>query len=233
MWYKEQSTAALSTLSESYTNLDSLLASSRSLVSSLVHSQKSDTWYLESAFWILVSTIIWLVFRRLIYGPGWWLLYLPTKLTWRLTISLIQLFFGSIASVSGAIGITNQRSVISEIQENFSTSLILKPSATGGPPKIPQGMSAPSIAVGGGGEGAKTQQNQVPQAVDRSMVEDIGRLAEESRQGEGPNAQSPGAATQQGTRLRERSIDEPPNPKKRMWEENIDPPPEERPRDEL
>lgn len=62
------------------------------------------------------------------------------------------------------------------------------------------------------------------------MVEEIGRLVEESRQDE---ARSPDAAPQQGTQLRERSTDEPPNPKKRMWEENINPPPEEHPRDEL
>jgi len=60
----EQSTAALADLGEHYTNLNTLLANSRSLLTSLVKSQKSDTWYLETAFYILVTTIIWLVFRR-------------------------------------------------------------------------------------------------------------------------------------------------------------------------
>ncbi|KAJ6157714.1 hypothetical protein N7470_005306 [Penicillium chermesinum] len=60
----EQSTAAISSLSESYSSLDTLLASSRSLASSLLRSQKSDTWYLETAFYILLGTIAWLVFRN-------------------------------------------------------------------------------------------------------------------------------------------------------------------------
>ncbi|RHZ71498.1 hypothetical protein CDV55_106536 [Aspergillus turcosus] len=46
----EQSTAALSSLSESYTDLDTLLSSSRNLIGSLLRSQKSDTWF---AFTIL------------------------------------------------------------------------------------------------------------------------------------------------------------------------------------
>ncbi|KAF5864719.1 hypothetical protein ETB97_006564 [Aspergillus alliaceus] len=53
----EQSTAALSSLSESYTDLDTLLSSSRNLIGSLLRSQKSDTWYLETAFYILIGTI--------------------------------------------------------------------------------------------------------------------------------------------------------------------------------
>ncbi|KAE8148662.1 hypothetical protein BDV25DRAFT_131038 [Aspergillus avenaceus] len=76
----EQSTAALSSLSESYTSLDSLLSSSRNLVGSLLRSQKSDTWYLETAFYILIGTIIWLLFRRVLYGPMWWLVWLPARL---------------------------------------------------------------------------------------------------------------------------------------------------------
>lgn len=71
---------AISSLSESYNSLDTLLASSRSLANSLLRSQKSDTWYLETAFYILIGTITWLLFRRILYGPLWWLLWLPVKL---------------------------------------------------------------------------------------------------------------------------------------------------------
>jgi len=87
----EQSTAALSSLSESYSNLDTLLSSSRALVSSLLRSQKSDTWYLETAFYILIGTIIWLVFRRILYGPLWWLAWVPIKIFYQLTIAMIGL----------------------------------------------------------------------------------------------------------------------------------------------
>ncbi|KAL4901330.1 hypothetical protein BDW74DRAFT_170260 [Aspergillus multicolor] len=93
----EQSGAALSSLAESYTSLDTLLSSSRNLVGSLLRSQKSDTWYLETAFYILVGTIAWLVFRRLLYGPLWWIVWLPFKLALR-----------SVFGVAGAVGVTSK-----------------------------------------------------------------------------------------------------------------------------
>jgi protein transport protein SEC20 len=190
-------------------------------VSSLINSQKSDTWYLESAFWILVSTIVWLIFRRFLYGPGWWLLYLPTKLIWKLIITLIHISFGSLAIFSRAQPQTT---------DNLSTSLIIKPSATGGPPRFHSGMSAPYVAVGGGGAGAKDQQYRPLHREDKSLSEAIGKMAEDSRQQgkEGANeasregVESATTGTQQGTVLRERRSDEPSNPKKRMWEENTD-----------
>ncbi|KAL4783524.1 P-loop containing nucleoside triphosphate hydrolase protein [Aspergillus varians] len=93
----EQSGAALSSLSESYTSLDTILSSSRNLLGSLLRSQKSDTWYLETAFYILVGTISWLVFRRLLYGPLWWIVWMPFKLALR-----------SVFGVLGAAGITSK-----------------------------------------------------------------------------------------------------------------------------
>ncbi|EPS26996.1 hypothetical protein PDE_01937 [Penicillium oxalicum 114-2] len=85
----EQSTAAISSLSESYSSLDTLLANSRSLANSLLRSQKSDTWYLETAFYILVGTISWLFFRRVLYGPMWWLVWLPVKLSMRFMLTIL------------------------------------------------------------------------------------------------------------------------------------------------
>ncbi|KAE8335450.1 hypothetical protein BDV24DRAFT_156027 [Aspergillus arachidicola] len=85
----EQSTAALSSLSESYTGLDTLLSSSRNLVGSLLRSQKSDTWYLETAFYILIGTIVWLLFRRILYGPMWWLVWLPIRLAAKFVFAIL------------------------------------------------------------------------------------------------------------------------------------------------
>lgn len=85
--FPEQSTAAISSLSESYSSLDTLLASSRSLANSLLRSQKSDTWYLETAFYVLIGTITWLVFRRILYGPLWWLVWLPLKLVMKVVFA--------------------------------------------------------------------------------------------------------------------------------------------------
>ncbi|KAJ5472580.1 hypothetical protein N7530_006581 [Penicillium desertorum] len=85
----EQSTAAITSLSESYSSLDTLLSSSRSLANSLLRSQKSDTWYLETAFYVLLGTISWLLFRRIFYGPLWWLVWLPFKLIARFAFATL------------------------------------------------------------------------------------------------------------------------------------------------
>ncbi|RKF62752.1 putative sec20 domain-containing protein [Erysiphe neolycopersici] len=76
----KESTEALAQLAETYSTLDSLLLKSKNLVGTLLSSQKSDTWYLETAFYILLSTICWLVFRRLLYGPILWFLWYPSKM---------------------------------------------------------------------------------------------------------------------------------------------------------
>lgn len=208
----QQSTAALSTLSESYGNLDTLLSSSRSLVSSLIHSNKSDTWYLETAFWILITTISWLFFRRILYGPGWWLLYLPTKLMWRLTSAFLNVSI-AILSVAGA---AKQSAALSNASEQVSTSLIVQPSATSGSiPTFDAAMSAPSVGVGGGGK------SQPPQGEDKNnLSEQVGKMAEASQKAEEAKVES-AQPEHQGTVLRERRSDEPPNPKKRMWEEPV------------
>ncbi|KAL7961563.1 hypothetical protein V8C34DRAFT_272928 [Trichoderma compactum] len=75
-----ESSAALRQLDESYTSLDGMLASSRDLLGTLLRSQKSDTWYLQTALYMLMVTAGWLVFRRLLYGPLWWLVWLPLRI---------------------------------------------------------------------------------------------------------------------------------------------------------
>jgi protein transport protein SEC20 len=74
-----ESSAALAQLGESYGSLDTLLAGSRDLLGALLRSQKSDTWYLETALYLLAGTLGWLVFRRWLYGPLWWLVWLPLR----------------------------------------------------------------------------------------------------------------------------------------------------------
>lgn len=75
-----ESSAALKQLNESYSSLDSMLASSRHLLGTLLRSQKSDTWYLQTALYMLLTTAAWLVFRRILYGPLWWLVWLPIRI---------------------------------------------------------------------------------------------------------------------------------------------------------
>lgn len=75
-----ESTAAMRELDQRYSGLDGMLAASRDLLGTLLRSQKSDTWYLQTALYMLLATAAWLVFRRLLYGPMWWFVWLPLRL---------------------------------------------------------------------------------------------------------------------------------------------------------
>lgn len=137
----------------------------------------------------------------------------------------------------GAAGGASQSSAPSAVLDSLSTSLIVQPSATGGIPKFHPEMSAPSIAVGGGGAGAKDQQHSTPRSGEK-LTEQVGKMAEENREREKQGEEAATNKAKQdgvpGTVLGERKSDEPPNPKKRMWEENTDPGVQgDRARDEL
>lgn len=82
----EESSQALKQLNESYGSLDTMLTSSRDLLGTLLRSQKSDTWYLQTALYMLMATGAWLLFRRLLYGPLWWLIWLPLRLMFNVSI---------------------------------------------------------------------------------------------------------------------------------------------------
>jgi protein transport protein SEC20 len=84
----EESSRGLSQVGESYDSLDSILASSRELLGNLMRSQKSDTWYLQTTFYMLLTVLAWLVFRRFLYGPLWLLVWLPLKLIFRTTVGV-------------------------------------------------------------------------------------------------------------------------------------------------
>lgn len=242
----ENSTKDLATLSESYNNLDTLLSSSRSLVSTLIHSQKSDTWYLESAFYILAVTIGWLIFRRILYGPGWWLLYLPTKWLWRLSRFSVQLLVGTLSAAAGTVGAKNQSIDLSHSSASISTSLAQIPTGTGKIPKRIPGQPAPSIRVGAGGYGAKMEHPDQPREsshestkAEKTLSDSVGEMAEKGQKKEGEEVpleedERIPREDEQGTVLRERTEEDgPPNPKKRMWEEPIETPKADRQRDEL
>ncbi|KAK0748142.1 Sec20-domain-containing protein [Apiosordaria backusii] len=78
-----ESSAALAELQKNYEGIDSLLSKSKNLVSTLLTTTKSDTWYLQTSLRLLLVTLAWLVFRRWLYGPLWWVVWLPLKMTYR------------------------------------------------------------------------------------------------------------------------------------------------------
>lgn len=204
----EQSTAAISSLSESYSNLDTLLASSRSIVSSLLRSQKSDTWYLETAFYILIGTIIWLVFRRILYGPLWWLLWMPSKLLFR-----------SIFAMLGVAGLTGraQTAVVTMESPLNSVSSAVPMSST-----IQSSSILPVVEL----SSERPYQTQSAGAVHDNVSDQIAKMVDEreAEEREGPGQEQEDVTNVDDVTPEERERQEklPRNPKKRMWEEDGD-----------
>lgn len=189
----EQSTAALSSLSESYTDLDTLLSSSRNLIGSLLRSQKSDTWYLETAFYVLIGTITWLLFRRILYGPMWWLVWFP-----------LRLVFKFVFAVLGAVGITSKSvQAIPSVSDSVSDIPAMATPVVN--PKVEPDVQRPA------GEAMWDQPASEDTDGDR-MIDQIGKMAEESGKQQGTNVDDISPEE------RERQDALPRNTKKRMYE---------------
>lgn len=185
----KESTEALSMLSENYSSLDTMLSSSRALLGTLLKSQKTDTWYLQSAFYLLVVTIGWLIFRRLLWGPAWWLVWLPLKLLFRTTV--------------GVSNIVRSRGSQSQ-PESESASISSSPQQV-----YMNNRDIPTIRVGA----TPIESQAVKQ--DGSLVEEVGKIIDASQNGT-PNQED---ESKEETILRDREAGELPNPKKRMMED--------------
>lgn len=139
----------------------------------------------------------------------------------------MQLFLGALTALTNATGGGPASQSYSSL--STSTSLIVQPSAKGGFPKFHPSMSAPNIAAGGGGVGAKEQplNPRNPKNTELPISEEIEKMAEKSGEfSTGSREKSPAndadaVEQQQSTVLRERREDELPNSKKRMWEEPL------------
>jgi protein transport protein SEC20 len=212
----EQSTAALADLGEKYTDLNTLLSKSRSLVTTLLKSQKSDTWYLETTLYILITTVIWLIFRRWLYGPITWFIVWPLKLLFKVLFAVIP-----------ATGAASSTLSIPTAQQP-STSLIVQPSATDRPPKrvVNTNQPPPYVRVGGGGRGY--WQDPSPPG---GLSEEVRRMAEQSQQTQDhpqlrehhhAEGESGPVVRGDGTVLPDRPSDRPVNPKKKVWDEDVE-----------
>ncbi|KFY08752.1 hypothetical protein V492_05956 [Pseudogymnoascus sp. VKM F-4246] len=199
----KESGAALEQLGESYTSLDSVLASTKGLLGTLLKSQKSDTWYLETAFYVLLATIGWLVFRRFIYGPAWWLVYLPLKMFWNAWMGVFTVL--GLRSASSAVSVSSQ-SVGTTIMPASGTAAQATMSGTGAP------------VVRGGRGNAKPPKPPQEDEEDKPLSEAVGEMAEDTRaQGqEQAQAQPEGS----GGQPQEEQVQ--PNPKKRMWDSEVE-----------
>ncbi|KAF2857419.1 hypothetical protein K470DRAFT_260824, partial [Piedraia hortae CBS 480.64] len=207
----EESSAALQQLGDTYTDLSSALDKSKDILSTLLRSQKSDTWYLETAFYILLATLCWLFFRRILYGPFF---KLPLFL-WRLTYLFIWwLFIKPFLLFLTLTGVLTKAGTTTSIAQSRAP-LIVQPSASGGIPKINMEdreriQRGGGVPVGGGGAGAKLGK-------DGSLLDKIGNMVgikdNFPQQKEGENVVRRG----DGTILQERG-DIPKNPKKKTFE---------------
>ena len=188
----ERGTAQLKQLDEQYTSLDSLLASSKSLLTTLITSQKSDTWYLETAFWILVTTIGWLFFRRILYGPLWLFVLWPVKLGFRFLLFVLS-----------AAGLTGTSSKVlassSDLGQSIQSSLPSEPT-------IAVTMASNQAQINQDGSDKQTQASG-----DETLTEQIGKMVEDSKKPREPVRRG------DGTELPERG-DVPKNPKKKVFD---------------
>lgn len=190
-----ESSAALAELQRSYEGLDGLLARSRDLVGALVTAQKSDTWYLRAALRLLLCTLAWLVFRRFLYGPLWWIVWLPARTGWRITSGLSSHVGSGTGSGTGAAGVGEMEVVVPGEEEGGRR-----------------------VVVGVGEEGAvptvRVERETAAEGDPDSMVEKLGRMVEDTlarREEEEANR----------TAEDEVVVEDKPNPMKRMWEENV------------
>lgn len=224
----KESTAALAQLNETYSALDTLLSSSRNLLGTLLRSQKSDTWYLESAFYILCTTIAWLVFRRFFYGPLWWFMWIPLKMFVKGSMGVLT----TVGLIGGGKDVGGNVSAVGE-------SVLQSPSMTMAATLTMAATGAPIVSVGVDDRDAPRSSSDIApkvesQSSDEGVSEMVGRIINES----GNERLTEGGQSDGGIDAPETEQEPEPeiarNSKKRMWEEPVEAVKEEqRKKDEL
>ncbi|KAG6185480.1 hypothetical protein E4U36_001290 [Claviceps purpurea] len=199
-----ESSAALRELDESYSSLDSMLASSRDLLGTLLRSQKSDTWYLQTALYMLLATGAWLLFRRILYGPMWWLVWLP-----------LRVLFG-VGTRAGSAVMMHHRSAPGESATASVGGGGAGAGADGGSVSV-DGLPGEDLVTAQVGSASPSGRDGVAEVVTDQIAQVVDAVREADELG---NVGEKDAD--------EESDDQPRNPMKRMWEE----PQEEAKRDE-
>ncbi|ROT36815.1 hypothetical protein SODALDRAFT_345494 [Sodiomyces alkalinus F11] len=168
-----ESSAALAKLDDSYGSLEGMLSRSRDLLGTLVKSQKSDTWYLQTALYMLLVTGAWLVFRRFLYGPVWWLVWFPLRMVFGILVG------GGKAVVRRGEGGPAGESPGVAVQEGGRVEV----------EGIP-GEELPTIQVGGAGSEAEESGQAVLDDIE-TIVERVGKVVDEVPElGEGEEAET-------------------------------------------
>lgn len=163
----EESQQALESLSESYTGTTDLLKVSRGFASQLVRSNKSDTWFLKSSFYLLAVTICWLFYRRILYGPMMLFIWWPLRTMWWVAMTSL-----------GAAGL-GRPDLIPSMVPKPTLSISMPGMNARGMPTHGSNVHFKSmdLPAKGGGWGRPSPQQPFSQE-DGSLVEKIGRLTE-------------------------------------------------------
>lgn len=163
----QESSTALTQVGDSYMSLDTMLSSSKELLGTLVKSQKSDTWYLQTSLYMLLVTLAWLVFRRWMYGPLWWLVWLPLRLLFRTSVGVSNAVSrsGDHSSAPGPARVEDQKASVEGLPDD----------------------SLPTADV-------RTKQPDAAPVDPDSMIEKVGRVVDEAEgSGEPPVVPQPSA----------------------------------------
>lgn len=164
------STRELEQLGQSYTDLDGMLKTSKGLVTALMKSNKSDTWYLLSARTLLIAVAGWLVWRRLLWGPTWWLVWLPLKM----------LYLSMMVITRPLLGLGRGRAIEEPGMSFDGSSMQIVPTGSAVPVVVGDG-NAPVVKVG---QDAVQDPSQ-----DGSLSQKIGRMAGKIVRGDGAELQ--------------------------------------------
>ncbi|PUU74503.1 hypothetical protein B9Z19DRAFT_1133217 [Tuber borchii] len=153
------STAALQDLTHLYSAFDDVISSSRALITDLVRKNKSDKWYYEKAIQILLGLLVWLVIRRLLWGPIYLLLVVPFRITW-----------WGLSLVAGGLGVGRTR----EISEGAGVGMgggATMVQVVGIPESMLEKKSPEERAtpVSGEGKGEKSMREQVEGIIDGEL----------------------------------------------------------------
>lgn len=149
---------------------------------------------------MLGVTISWLLFRRILYGPGYWLLYWPISLFWRAIVFILG--FGK--GLPGNLNLTRV-----SVGPDIKTSLGLVHSTKLSPyGEVPLSTSWEDIlAMPSASDAADISKSS---SMDPKLSDD--GLSDKEVHDDATRKEA-------ATIVRERNADEPTNPKKRVWEE--------------
>ncbi|RVX74382.1 hypothetical protein B0A52_01507 [Exophiala mesophila] len=179
----DESQEALKSLTESYSGTTDLLKASRGLVSQLVRSNKSDTWYLVSTWYLLAGTLLWLFYRRILYGPSLLLIYYPFRMLWFTLSSLGSIGAAFLGGKPVSDLQTPSQPTLSEAGQHYTAFSSNIPGADGISGDIPESSNT-----------------------DESVIEHISRLAGQT----GSNTADGAEARNTKKRMMEVDVDIPP-----------------------